>query len=85
MGRLTGLLLLLLGIAVMVTGIGLALKPLVDTYAANMQDPMGDKTTAIEDGLRPRMIRGVVIGAAGVVPLLIGSVVLKRSLFRRRR
>lgn len=84
MKRFVGLIVALVGIGIVVVGIGMALMPLIQTYAANLRDPLGEVASQQEQGLSRSMIRGLIIGAFGVPPLLVGTIMMKRSLLRRR-
>ena len=64
---------------------GLALFQLINMYGAAITDPM--KETAATDGkaVRDAMLFWAGIGAVGVLPFIIGSVMLKAAMVRRVR
>lgn len=72
-----GMLLVLAGGAVMLYGIGSALVELVGLYQGAMTDPLGDSREGGEVSVE--MARSVLIGSAGVLPFIIGTVLLKIS------
>lgn len=82
MRMLFGLGLILIGGAVLLYGGGSAVKELVSLYSGAMTQPMEDPQGG-EAGVSDRMMRGVKIGAAGAVPFVIGSVLVKSALFAR--
>lgn len=77
-----GLLLTLLGGAIILAGGGYAMYHLVSIYYNNVNDPLGQADGA-EANVSHQMLIGVGVGAIGILPFLIGSVILKVSLFRR--
>lgn len=79
---LVGLVLSLVGAGIMLTGAWIALSALLGLYQAALQDPLG-QPEGTEKDVSVAMLRGVYIGAAGIVPFLIGSVLLKTVFFRR--
>lgn len=81
---LLGVVLLLVGGAVILWGIAEALIPLIRYYGQALEAPLDQKEEA-EQLLSAAMKRGVLIGAAGVIPFLIGSVLLKVTLLQRLR
>lgn len=91
---LVGFTLLLVGIAIIVFGMFLALRPVVAMYQEAMTDPMGseaqhsgqqDVLDSAKDDVPKKMFRGIAIAAVGLVPLLIGTVLLKIAMFQRLR
>ncbi|HMN39381.1 MAG TPA: hypothetical protein PKE29_00950 [Phycisphaerales bacterium] len=79
---LIGLVLLLAGTAVVLYGLGAAIMELVHLYGSALSDPMADTPgVGAERGVSDRMIRDVIIGAIGVPPMVIGSVMLGMGLF----
>jgi hypothetical protein len=75
-----GLILTLVGLAVVLYGLGSALKELVGLYAGALNDPLADPAGGGERGVSARMTRDAWIGAAGVLPLLVGSFLLNLGL-----
>lgn len=84
MRGMIGAILMLVGGAVVLLGIGLAVKPVIDLYRANLDDPMGQPEGA-ERRVPLDMRKGLIVGAAGVVPFMIGSVLVKMEVRRRLR
>lgn len=91
---LLGFTLLLVGIAIIVFGMFQALRPVVAMYQEAMTDPMGseaqhsgqqDALDNAKDDVPKQMFQGIAIGAVGLVPLLIGTVLLKIAMFQRLR
>lgn len=78
----TGLILTLIGGAIMLAGGAYALLPLVRLYQANLADPMAQPQGA-EQATSDEMIHGVLIGAVGVPIFLVGIVMMKVALFRK--
>jgi hypothetical protein len=81
--RALGLVLALLGGAVAVTCIALALRELGGLYAGATNDPLGQPETAEADVSR-RMLNYAAIGAAGVVPMAIGVALVRGSFLGKR-
>lgn len=79
MRAMLGMLLVLAGGAVMLYGIGSALLELVGLYQGAMTDPLGDSREG--KAVSAEMIRHVLTGAIGVLPFIIGTVLLKVSVF----
>jgi len=79
-----GLILLLVGGGIMLTGGTFAVLPLVDLYRANLEHPL-DQPESAERNTSDRMLRGVYIGAAGTPLFIAGSVLLKITLVQRLR
>jgi hypothetical protein len=94
MKTLVGSALLLIGIAIIVFGMFQALRPVVAMYQEAITDPMGSSAQAsgqpnvldsADNDVPNQMFRGIAIGAVGLVPLLLGTVMLKIALFQRFR
>jgi hypothetical protein len=81
--RALGLFLAFAGGAVAVTCIVLALRQFGGLYTAAMNDPLGQPEGAEQNASRT-MLTYAAIGAAGVVPMVIGVALVRGSLFRRR-
>lgn len=77
-----GLILTLAGAALIVAGIARGVLPLIDVYRNNLTDPLGQPEGA-EEKVGPAMRRGVILGACGVPPFIIGSVLLKVTMVQR--
>lgn len=84
MKKYLGLALLLLGGAIMLSGIGLALSPLVDLYRSNLEHPLDEPATP-ESQTKSRMLNGVYLGAAGAPLMIAGSIILKITMIQRLR
>lgn len=82
--RSLGLLLMLVGGAIVVTAIALALRELTGLYHTAATDPLGGADDQ-EKQAAAAMLRAIVLGGIGAVPLLTGTVMLKASLLRRMR
>lgn len=82
--RLLGWILMLVGGAVVVYGIYLALSALVGLYQANLADPLNQPENA-ESQVSRAMLRGVLVGAGGAPVLLAGVIMSRVAAFRRRR
>ncbi len=91
---LLGFTLLLVGIAIIVFGMFQALRPVVAMYQEAMTDPMGseaqhsgqqDVLDSAKDKVPHQMFRGIAISAVGLIPLLIGTVLIKIAIFQRLR
>ncbi|MCA9300818.1 MAG: hypothetical protein KDA28_17230 [Phycisphaerales bacterium] len=80
MKTIVALVLICFGLAIGLVGIGLALKPVAEMYQQAIDDPLADSDEG--EDVRDKMLVGVFVGAGGVPPLVIGTVLLKRS--RRR-
>jgi hypothetical protein len=75
---LIGLLLVLVGGGIALYGVGMAVMELVHLYGSALNDPLADTPgPGAEQGVADRMIRDAIIGGCGVVPLIIGSMLLK--------
>lgn len=79
-----GLILTLAGTAIIVYGIYEAMSELVGMYQGAFEDAMASPEGG-EKGVADRMLRGVKIGAIGVPLFLVGSIMLKISMFQRLR
>lgn len=82
-----GLFLMLVGGGIMLFGIFLALRAFVGLYQGVLNDPMGDGNApgGPEPGevAQHGMYQGVIIGAIGVVPFLIGTVMVKVAVIQK--
>ncbi len=84
MRTVLGTLLLLIGAAVMLYGLGTALLELMGLYQGALSDPLGQPEGA-ETDISRRMIRAAITGALGIPPFLVGAVLLKITLIQRLR
>lgn len=84
---LLALILIALGLGLGLYGIAEALAPFVGLYESALTDPMNDAGAAepAKGEVSRRMLRGVAIGAAGLVPLAIGTIMLKARMIRKLR
>jgi hypothetical protein len=80
-----GVILILIGGAVVLAGIGLALWPLIEVYQQNINNAMGDAATTAETNLQARMLRGVYVGVPGLVVLIAGKMMVKAAIIRKIR
>ncbi|MBS0197147.1 MAG: hypothetical protein JSR77_10345 [Planctomycetes bacterium] len=78
-----GLVLTLLGAAVMLYGASIALKELGGLYQGALDNPLGQPADN-EKHTSDTMVRGVLVGAAGVPLFLVGTVLIKVAMFRKR-
>lgn len=83
-----GFILLLLGSAIMLYGIGAALYEISTMYAEAINDPMGNKsigggaTAAVEPKqVSAAMLRAVGIGCVGIPLAIAGSFLMRSSVF----
>lgn len=81
--RALGLFLAFVGGAVAVTCILLALRQLGGLYAGAANNPLGQPDSVEQDTSR-MMLTYAAIGAAGVVPMVVGVALVRGSYFRRR-
>jgi ascorbate-specific PTS system EIIC-type component UlaA len=79
-----GLILVLLGAAVMLYGLGTALAELIGLYQGALTDPLAEPAVS-ENDTSQAMIRAAIIGAAGIPVFVVGSVLLKITLVQRLR
>jgi hypothetical protein len=79
-----GLILMLVGGAVILYGIAAALSQLFGLYQGAVDNAMGMSATAEQEASKG-MMRAVIVGACGVPVFLVGSMLLKVSVFQRMR
>lgn len=84
MRLLVGLILVLLGTAIMLYGIGDALLDLVGLYQTALDAPL-DAPPDYEQHVSSDMLWSVGIGAIGIPPLLIGSFLLHSLIHKKLR
>jgi hypothetical protein len=77
-----GLILMFVGGAVVLVGIVYALLSLGGLYDGFLEDALGQPDDAV-DTTQQGMYKGVIIGAVGIVPFIIGSVMVKGSIVRK--
>lgn len=80
MKTLIGGVLTLVGGALVLYAIYSALMPLLGMYHGALSDPMAD---ANEQQVSRDMLAAVGVGAAGIVPFIIGTLMLKSVFIRR--
>jgi hypothetical protein len=83
-----GLLLTLVGLAIVLYGLGQALLGVTSIYANALNSPLNDPAAGASTGeiaISKDMMRHVWIGAIGIPPLLVGTVLLKWALYSRWR
>lgn len=81
--RLTlGLIIMLIGAAIVITGIVLALLSLGGLYEGFVTDAMGQPDDAVEI-TQQGMYKGLIIGGIGIIPFIIGSALVKGSIVRK--
>lgn len=79
-----GLILVLIGMAIALYGIGGAMMQVIGLYQGAIADPLGQPEGA-EKAVSVQMMRHVIIGLFGVPPLISGSVLLKIGMYQRMR
>ncbi len=77
-----GLVIMLIGAAIVITGIVIALLSLGGLYSGFVNDALGQPDDAVQT-TQQGMYRGVIIGAIGIVPFLVGSMIVKGSIVRK--
>ncbi len=83
MRLLFALLLWLVGVGIMVYGIGGAFIELSSVYQGAISNPLDQRENA-EKVFSENMIRSLIIGAGGIPFLLIGTVLVRGAVARRR-
>lgn len=82
-----GLFLMLVGGGIMLAGIFLALRSFVGLYQGVLDDPMGDNQPAGApepgDVAQHGMYQGVIFGAVGIPPFLLGTIMVKGAIARK--
>lgn len=73
---------MVIGGAIVIVGIGGAVRELAATYQQALDDPMAETQADRTDGLPARMLMFAGIGALGIVPLLVGGTMLKIGILR---
>jgi hypothetical protein len=76
------LILFLGGMAVVLYGLGSALVELIGLYSSALSAPL-DGPAGGEQAVSQRMFRFAIIGACGVPPMLVGSVMLSIGFWGR--
>jgi hypothetical protein len=71
--KVVGFILTIIGGLGALAGLALALAPLLQTYRANLTDPLGDSASKAEATLSKDMLRGAILGGAGVAIMLVGK------------
>jgi hypothetical protein len=79
---LLGMIFMAVGGGIMLFGMFLALRELGGLYQGVIDDPLGQPEGA-EDDVQQGMIRGVIVGGVGVLPFIIGSVMVKGAIARK--
>lgn len=82
MKLILGLILLLVGAAVALTGLGIAISHINELYQSNLTDALNQPDNA-EQTQASAILHGALIGLAGAVPMVIGTVLVKSVLFRK--
>ncbi len=91
MRTLMAVTLFLVGLCVTLYGLGMAIAELVGLYQGALNDPLGAQDVGGAQAVEPakvvgdRMWRSALIGMAGLPLLIIGSVMLSLSVWRRLR
>lgn len=78
------LLLWTVGVGLMLYGIGSALMEIASLYQGAINSPL-DQPDGAEKLLSERMIRKLIIGAAGIPFLIIGTMMVRSAAAARRR
>jgi len=88
MKLIIGLACVLCGGAAMLYGIGTGVWPIIALYRDTLADPMNQAGSQSDDqtqAITANMWRAVTVGFLGAVPFLVGTVLLKMSLFQKVR
>jgi hypothetical protein len=86
MKLIIGLACVLCGGAAMLYGIGTGVWPIIALYRDTLADPMNQAGNQAESqAITANMWRAVTVGFLGAIPFLIGTVLLKMSLFQKVR
>ncbi len=88
MKLIIGLACVLCGGAAMLYGIGTGVWPIIALYRDTLADPMNQTGAQADDqtqAITANMWRAVTVGFLGAIPFLIGTVLLKMSLFQKVR
>jgi hypothetical protein len=84
MRLLIALVLWVIGVGVMLYGIGNALLEISSLYQGAINNPLNQPDNA-EKMFSERMIRMLIIGAAGIPFLIIGTIMVRSAAAARRR
>jgi hypothetical protein len=84
MQRPLGYILMLLGGAILITGIGLSFGSLAGLYNQTVANPL-EGGEMDSDKVASQMLKGVAVGAFGIPPFLVGFVLVRRANVRLRR
>jgi len=84
MRMLLGLILILVGLVIGGYGVYTALSPMLGLYSSTLDDPLneGGARETSKTEVRDQMLEGVVIGAVGVVPIAVGTVLWKVGMVK---
>ncbi|MFG0282961.1 MAG: hypothetical protein ACF8R7_00935 [Phycisphaerales bacterium JB039] len=82
--RLSSILMLVAGLALIGYGLYAGISALGDLYQGALDAPL-DQPPDAEQNTRGAMLRAALIGAAGIPALLLGKLFLARDLARKRR
>src|SRR5262245_49901947 len=84
MRLLIAILLWIIGVGVMLYGIGNALLEIASVYQGAIDNPLNQPDNA-QKVFSDRMIRMLIIGAAGIPFLIIGTLMVRSAAAARRR
>ncbi|MCX5688952.1 MAG: hypothetical protein NTV94_04060 [Planctomycetota bacterium] len=84
MPRSLGYILMLLGGAILVTGIAMSFGSLAGLYNETVANPL-EGGNMDSDHVAAQMLKGVAVGAFGIPPFLVGFVLVRRANVRLRR
>ncbi len=77
-----GIILMLIGGAVVLVGIVYALLSLGGLYEGFLTDALGQPEDAVET-TQHGMYQGLIVGGIGIVPFVLGSALVKGSIVRK--
>ncbi len=83
--RLIAYCLLLVGVAIMGWGLQTAFGELITLYSELTNDVMNATSLDDESAVPDRMLRAALIGAVGIVPFVVGLILLLKAKIARRR
>jgi predicted phage tail protein len=83
--RSFGWLCTILGALLMIAGVVVALRPLIEVYSGALSDPLADTGASDGPSVAKAMAPGLVLAGVGLPLALVGLALRIRSRFRRTR
>ena len=80
-----GLILFFGGMALALYGLGSAILELVGLYSSTLSAPLDNPPGGGEQAVSQRMLHSAILGACGIPPMIVGSVMLGVGLWGRLR